>query len=1837
MNVTELITDLQQRGVHLWVDGDQLRFRAPRGVLTAERREQLAAHKPAVIEHLARDHAAIRVSADPAAAHEPFPLTQVQSSYLVGRNRAYDFGGVACTSYLEVAYADVEPRRLEQAWNELVRRHDMLRATVHGDGYQQVSATVPPYRIPVTDVRGLDGAEADAARDRQRDDMLGQTTTTEEWPLFDLRITRTDAGCVVHVLVELLVLDAASVQRLLEELGELVEGRPSRGSAPQIAFRDYVLGLQRLRNGSRYYRDREYWLSRLDDLPAAPELPSDSADGRSGAGVTAGFDRLHHRLTAPELADLARNAAVHGLTVSGVILTAYAEVVGRWSRHRRFTLNLPVFNRLPVHPDIDAVLGDFTSVTLLGVNLDEQDSFVNRARGISAQLFTDLDHRLFDGVEVLGELTRRAGKPVLMPVVYTSTLGAADTAGRPGRDGAGPDADRGRILRGMTRTPQVWLDCQVVTDAGELLLAWDVRRGVLPGDTAADAFAAFADLVTRLARNPDTWAEQYPVPLPAAQRTRRDTYDDTAAPREPRLIHRRILDRATTDPDAPAVIHRDRTVAFAELARLATASAAALRDAGVNRGDRVGILMEKGPEQVVAPLAALMAGAAYVPVEVTQPPARRERVIDSAGIEVVLTQSWLRDAGELPSTVRAVLVDQMSGADAEPDGMDQTNPGTPAYVMYTSGSTGEPKGVVITHRAAANTIDDIDERFAIGPGDRVLGVASLGFDLSVWDIFGVLAAGGALVLPEQRRAADPSHWAELIDRHSITLWNSVPGQLQMLQDVLDTTPAHSAMSLRLALLSGDWIPLDLPDRARAHHADLTVVSLGGATEAAIWSIHYPIGHVDPRWHSIPYGMPLSNQTVHVLNDALQDCPEHVTGELYIGGLGLAEGYLRQEQLTAERFIRHPCTGARLYRTGDLGRFHPDSRIEFLGREDTQVKIRGHRVELGEIESALRRHPAVADAAAVLDDRGPGTRLIGFAELAVNPAADRAASGDPVADKVLAAADDAAAAVRSAIDGESFVALMQAVDEMSMLSIAARLRADGLFDGPDLFHDITEIAASAGVSDRQHGLLTRWMSALAHAGAVVEDPETGRYRDLIPADPVAVREAWRRIDELDEIVGYGSDTLAYIRTCSSRLDELLRGELDVRDLLFPAGQPGAAHAVYRTNLVARSVHRVVIDTVRAVAEQTAHRLRLLEVGGGIAGTSTELIPELAEFEPDYHFTDVSEFFLGEARRTFADYPWVRYGRFDINADADAQGLRPNSVDVILCANVLHNSRNADEVLARLRDLLAPGGWLVFIEPTRQHNYALLVSMEFEFFSDLADFTDVRAGAGQAFFTRGQWLRLLDDAGADRVRVLPAEDDPLATSGQGVFIARFKGERRAVTDKQLTEHVATMLPDHMVPDEIRLLDALPRSANGKLNRSALAARAPAPAATSVDEPHVPPANKLERRIAELWEEMLGVPRVGRDQTFYSLGGDSLLLSQMIGRLREREPEATAVEWQEMLRHMLRTPTVAGLAAQLEPAEAGTAQADRPGSVLSLGGHPDHESGTWVLVHDGTGTVQPYQALLPHLRSAHPGALIGLQVSDSRRYLALPAETVITRQAADYAAELLALGRRFRIVGYSIGGLLGAEIARTLAEAGAIVDELTVISSYQPPAVHDELLVDYIFARAVGADPIAAGFPSDTETLDAAIRSILDRTPDRIPAGALTGLDGSLAPLAAKLRELAAIPRSDRLAALRDASASRGRSLTEFRDTFDIFAQSLRAVGAYRPEPYFGPVRLLRTIESSALLDTREEVGKYWSRICLGTLVTDDIPGDHFNCMAATNADALCRTLTTPLPVSGSEARP
>ncbi|MGK4579226.1 amino acid adenylation domain-containing protein [Kitasatospora sp. HPMI-4] len=452
-------------------------------------------------------------------------------------------------------------------------------------------------------------------------------------------------------------------------------------------------------------------------------------------------------------------------------------------------------------------------------------------------------------------------------------------------------------------------------------------------------------------------------------------------------LHELVAAAARRDPQAPAVITSHRTLSYTELDGLAEAVAERLRGS-VRPEELVAVALDKGWEQIVAVLGVLKAGAAYLPLSADLPEARLRQLVELGRCSHVLTQASLLTSAAWPADA---AVSTLEGIDRAPAGPAAGTRDSLAYVMFTSGSTGTPKGVMVEHGGVADTVLEINRRFGVGPRDRSLALTSLSFDLSVYEIFGPLAAGGAVVVPDPERAGDPAHWAELMERHGVSLWHTVPALLEMLVSWLGESGTPAPGPLRLAVLSGDWIPVGLPDRVRDRYPAARVVSMGGATETSINSLIYEIGDVDPSWTSIPYGDPLPGEGCLLLDDSLAPVPAGTAGELCITGTGLARGYWDDPRQTEAAFVRHSELGVRMYRTGDRARVRPDGTLEFLGRSDLQVKIHGFRVELGEIEAALRGAADVDQAVAVA--LGPKTardRVVAFVTPGPHAVPDEAA-------------------------------------------------------------------------------------------------------------------------------------------------------------------------------------------------------------------------------------------------------------------------------------------------------------------------------------------------------------------------------------------------------------------------------------------------------------------------------------------------------------------------------------------------------------------------------------------------------------------------------------------------------------------------------------------------------------------------------------------------------------------------------------------------------------------------------------------------------------------------------
>ena len=1263
----------------------------------------------------------------------------------------------------------------------------------------------PPARQPwveVHDLRDLTFAEAEARLAEQRARLSHRILAVELGETFDLQLSLLpDGRHRLHVNIDLLVMDAASFTLFFEDLAALAAGSDLPAPAGDYDFRSY-LEQRAVRTVEDRARAIDHWRERMDALPEAPDLPL--------AIEPASLKRVHttrRRFTIdkPQWATFGARAGSHGITPTMAIATCFGIVLSRWSGQDRMLLNMTLFDRAPIHPAVTGMIADFTDILLLDLEC-HGGPFAALAQANQATFAEAYDHRHMSGVEVMRDLRRQGRHPHGAPVVFTSALG------RPlyGQDTA---ATLGAPGWGRSQTPQVWLDQLIFEDGDSVHLQWDSVDALFPDGLMDALFTAFRDAVSRLVDAVDAWTTPWPDVMPAGQRAVRETVNATTHPCPTGLLHDPVFAQASQRPEAVALIHGDRTMSYAMLAEAADRVAAMLVAEGVAPGDRVAIAMGRGAGQVISVLGVLRAGAVYVPLIPDQPEERRALIIADAGVRVILTDGpvtthqldWRR-AETFAPIAKPIVID----------------PDDPAYVIYTSGSTGVPKGVVIAHRAALNTCCDIVRRQGIGTQDRMLALSALHFDLSVFDLFGILGAGGAIVLIDDAQYRDPAAWCGLIERHDVTLWNSVPALFDMLLTYAEGFDLTAPARLRCILLSGDWIGLDLPPRYRAFRPEGQFVAMGGATEAAIWSNVHDVVEVPAHWRSVPYGRPLANQCYRVVDPLGRDCPDHVPGELWIGGAGVAIGYLGDPQRTARQFVEHD--GRRWYRTGDMGCYWADGTLEFLGRRDNQVKIGGYRIELDEVESALLATPGVRSGIAVAV--GDREKTLVAAVVAEGRSLCRTINAPPA----LAGGIDVplpVLPVDARLDPAAPVAAFLH-EHFARQGIA--------FDQP---LDLDTVMRYCHATPRWRPLVARWLAFLGEQGFITG---TGDDRHRGGASVRSAASLGRVVDAMPAHHG----TLAAI----------LRDERDPRlllddpvwapeNLLLSLGATDAALAALRATIV-------------TLARRLGRPVRLVEIGARSGLAAKRMLQGLDPTFVACTLLDESQDMVLRASRRFAGLAHIDVRRC---TTAVVEELR-HTADIIVANNALHQ-REAER-LALLPRLAAPGALIHVLE--------LGVASPLTLIS--ADLLESGATIGDRLRAAEDWQRRFAALGlaTDRIDRLGDQQRLLLRAPAMVDIPDPAILRAALAQR---------LPGYMLPHKILFLDAMPLTANGKIDRTALGGRI-----ASVTQPRrEPPRPGAEELLAEVWRHLLQVGTIDREDDFFLLGGDSLLATRLIAELARR----------------------------------------------------------------------------------------------------------------------------------------------------------------------------------------------------------------------------------------------------------------------------------------------------------------------------------------------------------------
>jgi amino acid adenylation domain-containing protein/thioester reductase-like protein len=853
----------------------------------------------------------------------------------------------------------------------IVARHDALRTSFpETDG--RPSATVAPpasVDIPMTDLGGLPGADREPRVRALAQEHYRRPFDLARGPLYRIHLLRLcDREHVALITLHHIISDGWSIGVFLRELGRLYAAAAAGRRDPlpplPVQYADYAGWQHAWLAGDLQAEQLAHWTKYLADAPQVLDLPTDHP--RPPLLSTRGATRT--RTLPPDLAAAVRQFSQReGVTPFMTLLAAFHALLSRHSGQDDLLVGTPVANRARV--ELESLVGFFVNTLVLRGDLRGDPTFrelLGRVREDALQAFAHQDLPFEHLVDALKPRRDPSRTPLFQVMFAYETVPAA--LNLPGLSLQPVPVDRGTAMFDLTLT--------VADDGGELIASAEYNADLYDDATAARLLRHYEALLTRLTAEPTQRVSAVPLADDAERRLVVEEWNATALdyPRD-RTVHALIAEQAARTPDAVALVHAGGTLTYAELDEHANRLADRLRPAGIGPGALVGLCVERSADMAVGLLAVLKAGAAYLPLDPAYPADRLRFLLTDAGARLLLTQTHLRP--NLPDFAGPVVCIDSSEREAfamerQPVAHVSGSDGV-AYVIYTSGSTGTPKGVEVTHRNLVNLCAGVRHLLDVGPADRVFQFTSLSFDVAAEEIFPAWTTGAAVVLRPTGPVPTGAELLRLVERHGITIlelptaywheltadlanhWRPLPGCLRAV--VVGGEKARADAAARWQSLTGG--------RARW-------VNAYGPTETTVTSVAFaPSLGTAPPAGEVPIGRPLANVRAYVLDRAGRPQPVGVPGELYLAGDGVARGYLNRPELTAERFVPDPFRDGRMYKTGDRARWRPDGELEFLGRIDDQVKVRGFRIEPGEVEASLAKHPAVRQVAVVArpDDAG----------------------------------------------------------------------------------------------------------------------------------------------------------------------------------------------------------------------------------------------------------------------------------------------------------------------------------------------------------------------------------------------------------------------------------------------------------------------------------------------------------------------------------------------------------------------------------------------------------------------------------------------------------------------------------------------------------------------------------------------------------------------------------------------------------------------------------------------------------------------------------------------------
>lgn len=867
-----------------------------------------------------------------------FPMTDLQQAFFIGRQTDVDLGNCASHSYAEILCSDFEEEKFIRVIGKLVNRHAMLRCWFDELGNHHIEPTIS-YHIPVHDVSEKTEEVRRAAIEEVRNRMENVILDYTKAPLVRVEVSRiSKSEAIIHLYMDALISDGWSHELLLYEADFLYDNEEIKLPELEFQYSDFVTYCEKRKGTSKYNKARKFWIDKLAILPENPMLPVHTKQANRGRIIS---EQQRKVISWDIWKNIETAASSHGLSTFILSFTAFCKAVAKYSKNQKFVINLPVSNRPQIHKDIDKIVGVCSNFFLFDFENSNQESLLETARRVQNQMWELKEHDCFNGNEIIREIYRESGEvgSFVATIVFTSLL-----------DIPLPEKKNLKRVYLETHTSQIWMDTVMMADIDGITFNCDFVKDLLNKKLVDHMIGDCIMLLEKLAVDLNSWHNIYAIPLSKEDKKRWAANNNETMELPALSVMDSFLIHVQEKPEQPAIATSSQVLSYRETFDKVLCINSQLRELGINKGDAVAVVTNKAWYQVTAILGILSTGACYVPVDEAFPEKTLTYCMNTAEVKICLTDDQNESKVLNLEEVQVLNVESLSYEDSAKAEIAATSVQDILAVIFTSGTTGMPKGIRLKQIGVLNSVWFTNKKYHLAGEDKAIALTNICHDMSMYDMFGMLVAGGTIVIPEKGEAREPEKWMDLMRRFGVTIFNSVPAFAEMLflNDAKEVK--ESLKKMRLVIHGGDFLKPSLARKLLDSNPNLKLINVGGPTETSLWSIYHEVTREDIEQEKIPYGRPIANMKHYILNDIQEEVPAHVMGTIYSEGIGLAEEYVGQPELTKEKFVK--WKGRRVFITGDLGYYSETGEIIICGRDDNQIKINGKRIELEEIEKQV---------------------------------------------------------------------------------------------------------------------------------------------------------------------------------------------------------------------------------------------------------------------------------------------------------------------------------------------------------------------------------------------------------------------------------------------------------------------------------------------------------------------------------------------------------------------------------------------------------------------------------------------------------------------------------------------------------------------------------------------------------------------------------------------------------------------------------------------------------------------------------------------------------------------